>query len=91
VYFHSEDTERQVNANKAKLNQMIKDGAFVKMFDKLQKDKIGKVSAKESKKMKLDLLDDYSHPAPLPTDLFKIMNYTNDQAYVMLSSPDIGK
>ena len=40
--------------------------------------------------MKLDLLDEYTNPAPFPKDEFDELDIPSDQAYIMFSSSKTG-
>ena len=45
---------------------------------------------RERKELKLDLLDEYEFPSPLPNDQFDELNIPNNQAYIMFSSANTG-
>ena len=64
-------------------------GYRLKVFDKLFKSYHGWVVA-NSTIGKVDMLDEYAFPDPLPKDMFENIFVETDQAYIMLSTNQTG-
>ena len=62
---------------------------IVRVFHQLNKSLKG--WHKNEKYLKLDLLEEYSYPEPLPKDIFGDLHADSDQAYVMLATPGTGR
>ena len=65
----------------------------VKVFDRLYTGlKRKKLSKKRALSLKMDLLNEYTHPTPFPTDMFlRLPNGSPSQAYIMLGQIGTGK
>ena len=68
-------------------NQTIK--VFDRLYPGLKRKKLAKMDALS---LKMDLLNEYTHPAPFPTDMFRrLPNGSTSQAYIMLGQIGTGK
>ena len=82
-------TGRKLTSNEVK--NAINSGYFVKMMHKLMKNFKGWVEEEyDVIKYKLDLLDEYSFPMPMPEDEFYNYHVDSTQAYLMLATPGTG-
>ena len=70
----------------------INSGYFVKVFQRLMKNFKGWVEEEYViKYLKLDLLDEYSFPRPMPEDQCYNYHINSDQAYLMLATSETGE
>ena len=74
-----------------KVQDLIRHGYQVKVFNKLPKSYRGWTTAEEYLSFKVDLLEEYDFPSPLPKDVFESIHAETDQAYIMLSTNGTGK
>ena len=67
----------------------------IKVFEKLsvsRKRGYMYMSTRKFHSLKMDLVQEYAHPKPFPTDMFlKLPNGSPDQAYVILGQKGTGK
>ena len=81
--------EENLTSNDVK--NAINSGYFVKVFHRLMKNFKGWVEEEYLiKYLKLDLLDEYSYPMPMPNDECYNYHVNSDQAYLMLATSDTG-
>ena len=71
------------------IQNLIDNRYRLKVFDKLLKSYRGWVVA-NSTIGKVDMLDEYAFPDPLPKDMFENIFVETDQAYIMLSTNQTG-
>ena len=65
----------------------------IKVFDRLYSGlKRANLSKRRALSLKMDLLNEYTHPTPFPTDMFlRLPNGSPNQAYIMLGQIGTGK
>ena len=90
VYNVDEDQECKSGDLKGKrILDLIGKGYYVRVFHQLNKSLKG--WQRHERSLKLDLLDEYSHPEPFPKDIFGDIYADSDQAYVMLATNGTGR
>ena len=81
--------EENLTSNDVK--NAINSGYSLKVFQRLMKNFKGWVEEEYViKYLKLDLLDEYSYPMPMPNDECYNYHVNSDQAYLMLATPGTG-
>ena len=65
----------------------------IKVFDRLYSGlKRSNLPQRRALSLKMDLLNEYTHPTPFPTDMFlRLPNGSPNQAYIMLGQIGTGK
>ena len=72
---------------------LINKNYVIRIFQRLRSSlRRQKMSRRRSLMLKMDLLNEYSHPKPFPKDIFlRLPSGSPDQSYVMLGQKGTGK
>ena len=83
-------TFQNAHLNSNEVKNSINAGYLVKVFHRLLKRLKGWIDWESSKRLRLDLLEEYSFPKPMPEDEFYNYHVETDQSYIMLATNGTG-
>ena len=86
-----ESTYQKEYLSSNEVKNAINAGYLVKVFHRLLKNLKGWIEWDSSKRFRLDLLEEYSFPKPMPEDKFYNFHVETDQSYLILATNGTGK